>query len=274
MTKERLTITLSPRLLEDIDKLIDGQEVTSRSNAIEKILRQYFIPQDARKAIILAGGQGMRLRPITYELPKPMITIKGKPILEYIINKLKEADFKDIIVSIGYLGDRIKEYFGDGEKFGVNIRYVEEKAPLGTGGALRSAQHLIHDDVMVVNGDNIFDFDLSKIYEFHKKERSFATMAVATAEDVSAFGVVEMDGNRITNFIEKPTTRQSTHLVNAGIYVLNSMAISMLPEGNSNLSDLFPKLAEKGRLNGFIYSGKWFACDNLQLYERAIKYWK
>ncbi len=271
--KSRVTISLSSKMLEEVDKFVDGEDVTNRSQAIEKILRTYFMPSPARTAFILAGGQGTRLRPLTYELPKPMVPIKGKPILEYAINKLKEADVKEIVISTGYLGKRIKEHFGDGERLGVNIKYVDEDKPLGTGGALKRAERLFRDDVIVLNGDNLFDFDISKMYEFHKKSKSIATLAVTTQTDVSRFGVVEMDGNRVVSFIEKPKNATNSHIVNAGVYVLSPVAISLIQDGTSDLSELFSNLAKKGKLNGFIYSGKWFPCDSLELYERALKNW-
>ncbi len=271
--KSRVTITLAPKLLGEVDKLIDGEDITNRSNAIEKILKEYFRPSAAKMAFILAGGKGVRLRPLTYELPKPMVTIKGKPILGYIIDRLKESEITNIIISIGYLGNRIKEYFGDGSKFGVNITYLEEKTALGTSGALKQAQHLIRDDIVVINGDQLFDFDISKIYNFHKRQKALATMAVTAWEDVSQFGAVEMDGNEIVNFIEKPKTDQKTHLINAGIYVFNPLVLSLLPNGPSALPDFLAKLAQRRKLNGFMYSGKWLPCDNLQLYERALKEW-
>lgn len=271
--KSRVTITLTPKVLNEVDKLIDGEEISNRSNAIEKILREYFKPSSVKAALILAGGQGIRLRPITYELPKPMITIKGKPILEYIINKLKEAEITDIFISLGYLGDKIKNYFGDGSKFGVSIKYIEERKPLGTGGAIKQAQHLFKDDIVVLNGDQLFDFDISKIYDFHKKQKALATVAITNWEDISQFGAVEMDGDKIVSFVEKPKTNQPTHLINAGIYVFNPLAISLLPDGASGLPEFLTKLAERGKLNGFMYSGKWLPCDNLQLYEKALKNW-
>lgn len=271
--KTRVTISLSPKVLDEVDKLVDGEDITNRSVAIEKILRDNFRSSPVKAAFVLAGGQGIRLRPITYELPKPMVTIKGKPILEYIIARLKEAGVLDIVISIGYLGEKIKEYFGDGSAFGVKIRYIEEPKPLGTGGALKQAQSMFKDDVLVINGDGLFDFDLSKIYEFHKKEKALATIAVTTQEDVSQFGAVELDGNKIVSFIEKPKGNRSTHLINAGIHVFSPLAISLLPEGPSSLSDFLAKLSQRGKLNGFVYSGKWFPCDNLQLYEKALRGW-
>ena len=271
--KTRITISLSPQILKDLDTVIDGENVLNRSNAIERILKERFSPKTIKKALILAGGQGVRLRPLTYELPKPMVPIKGKPIMEYAIKKLKEAGVSEIMISVGYLGDKVRDYFGDGSNFGVSIRYTEEKTPLGTAGPLRLSLNFFNDDFFMLNGDDLFDFDLNKMYEFHKKNKSLATIALTTTDNVSQFGAVEMEGNRIVKFMEKPIDAQSTHLINAGIYILNPLIISLIPEGKSSMEGLFEKLASKGKLSGFICSGKWLPCDNMQLYEKALKNW-
>ena len=271
--KERITITINKKTLEKIDKTIDGVNIPNRSIAIERIIKEHFEPVKSRSAFILAGGSGTRLRPLTYEIPKPMMPVNGRPILEHIIEQLKKADFIDIIISIGYLGSKIREYFGDGSKFGVKIRYSEETSPIGTGGAIKRNQNLFHDDFIMLNGDNLFDFDLNKIYEFHKKDKPLATIALVSRDDVSQFGVVEMEGNKVVKFIEKPKTEQVSHLVNAGVYVLNPAFLNFIPPGESNISKIFEHVAERRVIDGFIYSGKWLPCDNMNLYEEAIKNW-
>lgn len=271
--KNRITITISGKTLESVDKTIDGINIPNRSIAIERIIKEHFEPGRNRMALVLAGGSGTRMRPLTYEIPKPMVPVNGRPILEHVIEQLKNAEFTDIVISIGYLGSRVKEYFGDGAKFGVRIRYSEETSPTGTGGAVKKAQNLFHDDFIVLNGDNLFDFDLSKIYEFHRRDKPMATIALVPQDDVSQFGVVEMEGSKVVKFIEKPKTEQVSHLVNAGIYVISPSFLSLIPRGDSNISKIFEKVAEKRIINGFIYSGKWLPCDNMDLYEKAIKNW-
>ncbi|MCW1295558.1 MAG: sugar phosphate nucleotidyltransferase [Candidatus Parvarchaeota archaeon] len=271
--KKRITITINEKTLEKIDKTIDGINIPNRSIAIERLIKEHFEPNKNKIALILAGGSGTRLRPLTYEIPKPMMPVNGRPILEHIMEQLKKAEFIDIIISIGYLGSKIKEYFGDGSKFGVRIRYSEETTPMGTGGAIKKNQNIFHDDFIVLNGDNLFDFDLNKIYEFHKKEKAMATIALVPQDDVSQFGVVEMEGNKIVKFIEKPKTEQVSHLVNAGIYVINPAFLSFIPQGESNISKIFEQVAEKKIIDGFIYAGKWLPCDSMDLYDKAIKNW-
>jgi NDP-sugar pyrophosphorylase family protein len=270
--KDKITITINKKTLEKIDKIIDGVNVPNRSIAIEEIVKEHFEPVKSKIAFILAGGSGTRLRPFTYEIPKPMMPVNGRPILEHIIEQLKKADFLDIIISVGYLGSKIHEYFGDGSKFGVRIRYSDTSL-LDTGGAIKKSQNLFHDDFIVVNGDNLFDFNLNKIYEFHRKNKPLATIALVSQDDVSQFGVVEMEGNKIVRFIEKPKTKQVSHLVNAGVYVLNPAFLSFLPQGESNISKIFEQVVDEKVIDGFIYSGKWLPCDNMNLYEKAIKNW-
>ena len=271
--KTRVTITLDDNLLKNLDELTRREGYNSRSFMIEKIIRDSVSRRTKKTALVLAGGVGSRLRPLTYETPKPMITIRGKPILEYVVNALKSAGIEDIIISISYLGEKIKSHFGNGDSFGVKIKYVEEKKALGTGGAIKNCESMIHDDVFVLNGDNLFDFDLSKMYEAHNKNRPFATIALTSQEKTSSFGVVNIDGDKITSFVEKPKTEQSSHLINAGIYILSPKFISMLPEGESRVESMFEKLAPKGVINGFVYSGKWLPCDSIELYDKAIKNW-
>ncbi|MCL4398969.1 sugar phosphate nucleotidyltransferase [Candidatus Parvarchaeota archaeon] len=271
--KSRVTITLMPDIIKKVDDIVAREQIINRSSAIERILREYFNPKTELSAVVLAGGKGTRLRPLTYEVPKSMIPVKGKPILEYIIQRLKDAGISNIMISIGYLGEKIQKYFGDGSAFGVKIKYLGEETPLGTGGALKRFQYLFHDTIVVVNGDNLFDFDISQIYAFHRAEKASATIAVVNSNDTSSFGVVEMNGNKIISFVEKPSGEQNSHLVNAGVYVLNPSVLSLLPEGVSNTSELFQKLAAKNMLTGFVCSGKWFPCDNMQLYEKALKGW-
>src|SRR3989339_723079 len=133
--RERLTITLKGDILEKLDKHIDGSRIRNRSHALEYILGKYFSPK-VKKAIVLAGGQGLKMRPFTYEMPKGMIPINNRPVLEHIIENLRRNDIRDIILSVGYLGRKIEEYFGDGSRFGVRISYLRQKKETGTAAPL------------------------------------------------------------------------------------------------------------------------------------------
>ena len=274
MSKERVTVTLDPALLLRIDKFIDGAYIRNRSHAIEFLLRKSLFTNKLRIAFILAGGKGTRLRPITYEIPKPMVPIKGRPLLEHTIDLLRKHDVRDIIIAIGYLGHKIKEYFGDGSKFGVRIKYIEEDEALGTAGALRLAKPLLNESFLMLNGDNLIDLDIDAFYEFHKEGGGLATIALTTVDDPSSYGVAVLNGFRIEEFIEKPKNPPSK-LISAGVYVLEPSIIDLIPRGHAMLeTDVFPKIIETGKLLGYPFQGQWFPTDNTERYERAIKEWR
>jgi NDP-sugar pyrophosphorylase family protein len=225
------------------------------------------------QAFVLAGGYGTRLRPMTHSIPKSMAPIKGKPILEHIVNRLREAGFLDIVLAVGHLKENVMNYFGDGSAFGVRIKYAIEETPLGTGGALKAYGENMRSDFIMLNGDNLFDFDLSKIYQFHAERHPLATIGLTILEDVSQFGVAEMEGDRIMKFVEKPKSNPHSHLINTGIYMINPSLIGMLPDGVSNISYEFEHLVKDNVINGFVYSGKWMACDTPELYKKASEEW-
>ncbi len=274
MNKERVTITLDKDIISSLDRIVDGIKIRNRSHAIEFMLRKTLNQNKLRKAYILAGGKGSRLRPITYEIPKPMVPIKGRPILEHTIDLLRKYDVRDIIITIGYLGHKIKEYFGDGSKFGVRITYIEEDEALGTAGALRLAKPLLDERFIMFNGDNLVNIDIDSLYEFHKENNAIATIALTTVDDPSSYGVAVLEGSKIKEFIEKPKNPPSK-LINAGVYILEPQIIELVPKGYSMIeTDVFPKILQKGSLLGYPFLGQWFPTDNSERYEKAIKEWR
>ena len=202
------------------------------------------------KAIVLAGGLGKRLRPLTDTTPKPMIPIAGKPVLLWQIEWLKGHGVDSFVLCIGYLRDKITEFFGDGSKFGVRIDYVFEDQPLGTGGALRNAAaHFPKDGLFFAfNGDVISDISLSKVRrscEEGAPRGALGTLALAPLP--SPYGIVETDGHGlIGSFTEKP--RLLHYWINAGVYCLHADIAGYLPETGSIERDVFPKLAAEGKL--------------------------
>lgn len=271
MNKLRLSLTINKDIIQKIDASIDGVNIRNRSHAIELFITKAMKADMPKKAFILAGGKGTRLRPITYETPKPMILIKGRPLLEHTITLLRKYDVRDIIISIGYLGEKIKEYFGNGSKFGVNISYVEEKEPLGTAGPLKMAKDMLDSTFLMLNGDNVFNLDLSQMYRFHKKEGALGTLALTAVDNPSQYGVTKMNGTKIIEFIEKPSTWES-NLINAGVYILEPEVLEMIPDGFSKIeNDVFPKVAKKNRLCGYPFEGYWKDLGTLEAYEQALK---
>lgn len=228
-----------------------------------------------KTALILAGGKGTRLRPITYEIPKALIPIHGKTLTEHLFDLFKRHNVNDIILAVGHLKERVMAHFGAGEKYNVKINYIQENEPLGTAGPLKMAKDKIKDTIFVSNGDEVKDVDLEKMYEMHKKSNALLTIALTKVKDPSAYGVARMDGNQILEFIEKPKENAPSHLINSGLYLIEPEVLNMIPEGFSMLEkDIFPKLAKSGKLYGFYFPGQWFDTGNMERYEQALKEWK
>ena len=274
--KERVTLTLDSNVLREIDGKIDGHKIKNRSHAIELTLMQSLGSNVPKTAVILAGGIGTRLQPITYEVPKPLITVHDKTLLEHLFDLFKKYGIKDIIISIGYKGDKIKETIGNGRKFGVNVTYIEETKAMGTAGPLKLAAHLLKETFIVTNSDELKEFDLMDMYMFHKDNQGPATIALASVDDPSAYGVAKLQGNKILEFIEKPKKENApSNLINSGIYIFEPDVLEYIPDGFSMLEkDVFPKLAKQGKLYGYPFSGQWFNTGTLEHYENAIKEWK
>ena len=187
--------------------------------------------------IVMAGGQGERLRPFTENCPKPLVPVAGRPIIEHIIEHAKREGFRNFIFSINYLGHMIREHFGDGHQFGVSIEYIEEDEPMGTAGSLSLIKNLPKAPFIVSNGDVLTDSKYIQLLDFHKFHQADATMAVKLHEWQNPFGVVTTDGFEIKGFEEKPIYKS---YVNAGIYVLNPDVLNVLEHGAScNMPDLF-----------------------------------
>lgn len=275
MDRDRLTITLSNSILTKIDNFIDGTKIRNRSHAIEYLIKKSLIPK-VNQAVILAGGKGLNMRPFTFEMPKGLFPVGGRPILEHVIELLRKNEVRDIIFSIGHLGDKIKEHFGDGSKFGVKISYIMEKEAAGTGGALIPARKLIKSDTfLVVHGDILTDLDVSDFVAFHLDQGVLATIALTSVVDPSSFGEVVLNGTKIVRFIEKPEKgRQQSQLINSGFYIFDREIFNYIPKkAPSLLEDIFPKLAEMKQLAGFLFAGRWIDIGNPASYEKAIKEW-
>ena len=273
--KERVTLTIEKEVLLKVDESVNGTDVKNRSHAVELLLTKAFGENKPSKAIILAGGKGIRLTPKTSFLPKPLMRIQDKPILEHNLDLLKRHGIKDIIISIGYKGGKLKEYFGDGSQFGVNITYVEEKTPMGTGGPLNLLKNKVDDTFMLLNGDELKDIDLEDMFMFHRKNKGTATIALTTVEDPSKYGVAVMNGNKIMTFIEKPTKQNApSKLINAGLYILEPEVLRSIPEGFSLIeNDVFPKLASNEKLLGYVFSGQWFDTGKAEGFSDAERAW-
>ncbi len=228
------------------------------------------------KAIILAGGLGTRLRPLTYKTPKALLPFQGRTLTEQVLDVLKKSNITDIYLSIGYMADKIKDYFGDGSKFGVKITYVEEKEPLGTAGPLNLLKKLESSFVML-NGDNLFNADFNKMLEFHKKNKAVGTIALTQVDDPSHYGAARMEGDRIIEFVEKPKKgEEPSNLISTGYYILEPEVFDIVKGKKSVMFeyDVFPILAKQGKLFGYPANGQWFDIGTSEKLEKADKEWK
>jgi NDP-sugar pyrophosphorylase family protein len=275
--KKKVSMTIDSETLRRIGSMVDGVKVRNLSQAVESLLSKALVEKMPPKAFILAGGKGTRMRPITYEIPKPLVPLHNKPILEHVIELLRTYDVRDMVISIGYLGEKIKEYFHDEKRLGVKITYVEEQEELGTGGPLRLAKNLLKDTFIMVNGDNLLNIDLYKMCQFHAEARATATIALTTVDDPSSYGVAVLEGNRIVRFVEKPRKEDApSRLINTGLYILEPKIIDLVPSsGSSSIEkDVFPKIAERGELYGYVFSGQWFDTGTPERYEKALREWR
>ncbi len=201
------------------------------------------------QALILAGGKGTRLRPLTVYTPKPIVPVLNRPFLLYQIEILRRAGITDITLSLNYQPDKIEQLLGDGSEYGVNLRYLTEPSPMGTGGAYKYAEDSIRETTVVLNGDVLTDLDVSKVVAFHRQKKSEATIVLTPVENPAAYGLVETDEeNRVLRFREKPDASEVADLktknINAGIYVLEPSVLDFIAAGeNSSFEyNVFPDL--------------------------------
>lgn len=227
------------------------------------------------RAVLMAGGSGTRLRPLTCDLPKPMVPILNRPIAEHIINLLKRHKITEVVATLHYLPDVMRDYFQDGSDFGVQMTYaVEEDQPLGTAGCVKNIAELLDETFLVISGDSITDFDLTAAIEFHKRNKSKATLILTRVPNPVEFGVVITDEQmRIRRFLEKPSASEIfSDTVNTGTYILEPSVLDYLPvnEECDFSKDLFPLLLEKDEpMYGYIADGYWCDVGHLDAYREA-----
>jgi mannose-1-phosphate guanylyltransferase len=202
------------------------------------------------KAVILVGGEGTRLRPLTYNTPKTMVPILNRPFLEHLLKYMKSHHIDDVVLALCYLPDHIKDYFGDGSDYGVKLTYVVEDSPLGTAGAVKNVAQHLDETFFVFNGDVFTDMNLTAMLKTHKKKSAKATISLTQVDDPTMYGVVETDSNgRVKCFVEKPKREAvTTNMINAGTYILEPDLLDYIPVNQSYMFErgLFPLLLERG----------------------------
>jgi NDP-sugar pyrophosphorylase family protein len=230
------------------------------------------------KAIILAGGQGTRLRPLTYEIPKALIPVNDKNLTELVLDILKKYNITEVILSIAYLKEKIIDYFKSGEKHNLSISYLEENTPLGTAGPLiilNQKNEQIKETFFMVNGDNLFNVNLNEMLDFHKKNNATATIALSKVKNPRSYGVAVLDGDKISSFIEKPKDPPSNY-INSGYYILEPEVFDLVKDKEKAMmeKDVFPVLAKQGKLFGFKCDKLWFDTGTPERYDQVKKEWK
>ena len=226
------------------------------------------------KALILIGGLGTRLRPLTCSVPKPLLPIVNRPFLEYQFMLLKKYGIKDVILCVAYMSHEFERYFGTGGKWGLNIQYVHEKDPLGTGGAVKNAERYIDSATLIFNGDILTDMELNSMFKFHKEKRSKVTIALTRVKDPTVFGLVETDkSGKIERFLEKPSWDEVTcNTINTGVYIFEPEILEFIPPGINYSVErgLFPNLLRDGAdIYGYTSKGYWMDIGSIDKYLQA-----
>src|SRR5918998_5450536 len=215
------------------------------------------------QAVVLVGGQGTRLRPVTYDIPKALVPLRNRPFMGYMLDFLRGGGLSGAVLSLGYLPDPIQEYLGGKQDLdGFSVDYAVEDRALGTAGGIKNAEQYLDDDTfVVVNGDVLTGMDLANAVEIHKASDALATITLTSVEDPTAYGLVEVDHEMVVKrFLEKPAADEvTTNLVNAGIYVLEPEVLGIIPAGRevSIEREIFPELQAKGRLRAHVSSSYW-----------------
>lgn len=230
------------------------------------------------KACIMCGGTGTRLRPLTFKHPKPSIPILNKPSVLHLVEHLSREGFNEIVVTLGYMGERIEEQLGDGHIFGVHINYVYEKEKLGTAGGVKNAEkYLKKEPFIVLGGDHVLNLNLREMYRFHETNDAKVTIGLLSIDDPRDFGIADMDiNNRIHRFLEKPTAGQIfSNLASTGIYICDPSIFKWIPEHKKYdfAKDLFPALlAADEKINGVLVRGQWTDVGSSAAYRQAQRW--
>jgi NDP-sugar pyrophosphorylase family protein len=226
------------------------------------------------KAVILAGGEGTRLRPLTLSVPKPVVPVVDRPFLRHQLDLLASVGVHEVVFAVAYHPDKIEAVFGDGRALGMKIHYAVEEAPLGTGGAVKNAEPLLDDRTIVFNGDVLTDVRLADVLAGHRASRAGATILLAPVPNPAAYGLVETDGaGRVLRFIEKPDPDQiTTDTINAGIYVLETSVLELMPSGVNHSIEraFFPALLARGdRVFAHTHRGYWIDIGTPEKYRQV-----
>ncbi|MCB0168781.1 MAG: NDP-sugar synthase [Anaerolineae bacterium] len=228
------------------------------------------------KAVVMAGGLGSRLYPLTANRPKPMVPLVNKPVLSHILSLLKHHHITEVVITVKHLAEHVQEYFGDGSQLGMNIRYAVEETPLGTAGGVKNAeQFLDKEPFLVISSDIVTDIDLSNLLQYHREKQATVTMALKRVSNPKGYGVVVVDAKgEISQLLEKPEPSQITsNIVNTGVYILEPDVLNyMQADTKYDFSyDIFPALLQnKAPVFGYSATRYWRDIGTIQSYEQAV----
>jgi mannose-1-phosphate guanylyltransferase/phosphomannomutase len=226
------------------------------------------------KAVVMAGGEGSRLRPLTIGRPKPMVPMVSKPVMAHILDLLKRHGITDVIVTLHFMPDAIQSYFGDGQSMGMNIHYTIEENPLGTAGSVKHAERFLDEPFLIISGDAVTDINLTEVIAFHQAKKAEATLTLSRVPNPLEYGVIVTDpAGRVVQFLEKPSWGEViSDTVNTGIYVLDPSVLGLIEEGVAAdwSKDVFPRMLEQGRrLFGYVTQGNWTDVGDIAEYMHA-----
>ncbi|WP_440681198.1 nucleotidyltransferase family protein [Candidatus Pelagibacter sp. HIMB1623] len=232
------------------------------------VLNELIKPKNkSNLVVIMAGGKGMRLRPLTKHIPKPMLKVGNKPIIQTLIEKFDQSGYKNFLICVNYKSKVIKDYFGDGSKFGVSIKYIEEKIRMGTAGSLSLLRKKPKDPFFVINGDLLINLDFEKMLDFHFEHNSKATMCINEYNIDSPYGEVKLDNENIISIKEKPKHK---YFVNSGIYILDPECIGLIPKKFYDMTSLFKKMiVNKYKIVSFPLGEYWLDIGRLNDFKKA-----
>lgn len=221
------------------------------------------------KVFVLAGGEGTRLKPYTYNTPKPMLMLGGKPILQYVVENLKRCGLKDIVMTVGYHHEQVTSHFGDGSKLGVKIEYSIEKERMNTAGSILQFRGKVKETFAVVMGDHLTNIDLSDVLKHHKKSKAIATIALYKGKIPLEYGVAEVKDGRVVGFKEKPLLE---HLYNTAIYIFEPEIFDHIKDKEDFAKDVIPRLlASKKEVGAYVFEGVWTDIGRVRDYERYVE---
>jgi NDP-sugar pyrophosphorylase family protein len=268
-SKARLTITLAKDLLKQVDGMVDGKSIRSRSHAIEMLVKDALIPK-VTTAVILAGGERQ-----TQTIPA-LLPIGDRPLIFTMLEHLIRYGINTVYVLANKSGPDLESLVGDGHLMGVKIHHVSEEKPLGTAGAVRDLEsRLPPEPFIVIHGDILTSIDLAEFIEFHKQEDTLATIAVKPRDAERKYGKVLMQGNRITDF-SQTNQSEGISIVNTGVYLLQPQSLRLIDGGKPVFfeTDFFPKLAALNQLSAFVFQGVWFDVSDPESYASAQARWE